>query len=465
MSQVVTRISDMLSIGTNSSRLGYSYESILNEVSCSKIQKHFAKSSLLSMVEWEDYVNSLHNCPLSKIMLENVTSANFHEKARVHRTMLTNYVNQFYYNQMYHHHVQKAVFLNAYSAFQTGLLSELNMIKSNWQDGIRTCESGLFPTELVNESILKSSISKIETLINSDPTLKGYELSIKNSSERIRDYVGLSLTDCVIREDKKLIIRLQVPIVRSSSSAKSAFKIKPIPFIRKSISSAGNSNTESFEICEFKEETLGDISNLRLVPTPNSLGYIQAIQNSKNSPLFQVRGDLVNECLANLLSNNTEYITNNCAMTCTKAQDKSDLPHFRRISSDTWIILEKRSNHDLFVNCNSKPVKMVSSLREAGTLRVTLPCNCQLLHRTKSFNSSQACGSSLKITVIKPHFFNRRDVTSVTQISEDEATTPQSTTLESVEEINIAEMESTTSQSYASEGSSSRSNNMENQTP
>jgi len=113
--------------------------------------------------------------------------------------------------------------------------------------------------------------------------------------------------------------------------------------------------------------------------------------------------------IINLVSkNDTEYITNNCPMNCKTIRDKSDLPHFRRISSDTWVILEKRSNQDIFVRCNSTLTVVSSSLNEAVTLTIKLPFGCQLLDRTKSFNSSHPCESTALVnTVIKPHFFKK----------------------------------------------------------
>ncbi|CAL8086538.1 unnamed protein product [Orchesella dallaii] len=353
--------------------------------SCHQIKSHFSSQIVDDEAMTVYLLKSLMECPLKDI---------------VHRSLNVSYVNQTKYTELLKNffdiyinpryrmggYVKYAASTNILISIHATELFEHFMFAYQWSASMATCNSQRIPDLLVSEEMLKETLLEVQTKAQAE----GLELTIP--IDDLSSYYKLALADCVTGNiGKSYVIRVLVPLTKILANYK-LVNFRSVPYLNKE-------NEDVPLICEhhIKFRSLVIQGNTHMpvaVPKCDDAKNLCQVPPVGDRPFFD-------RCVLDVLFNRSATIIDHCDPTCVKIEE-SLLPFIQRIKSDQFVIVGK-SSAEIAIMCGSdtKPLKVLEVPDHVGSLMVTVPCGCSIVHRTDKYYIEGECGLKLDIVPVK----------------------------------------------------------------
>jgi len=359
------------------------------QIKCDSISPHF-ETHFTSKVQLDSYIQSLQRCQLGQFLQQLSPDTKWLIDKRIYYTMIENFYREFYRHLPSTGSVDWVVTLNSYTALQGILLSNNYMESNRIHNAFASCRENKIPHSFITKAILRKA------LVDMKPKLvesTNFKYMFHEGNNDILSYFRLPLADCTFSDDNELIVRVLIPVRQSDIEYKLVHLIA-YPFLE----STSNVSTKGEEtrICHLRVK-----EKMKLIESSTGLLFqshcepYELCQTSEMSSFAQS-----DACTASIVSHSDEAkIASKCGLKCFPIEN-SMLPIFRKISSDTFIIVGG-SQFKIFLNCNGQPLEMLR-LKDEGALKVVLACDCHVSYRGQIFYPTDPCGSKLEVRHVMP---------------------------------------------------------------
>jgi hypothetical protein len=277
------------------------------------------------------------------------------------------------------------------------LLMHHHMESQRWENAVARCQSQRIPYTLLPKSELMDHLTPLQSRL----LKKGYKLSIP--LEDLASYYKLPIADCTILEGgSTFVTRILIPIQEQTADYE-LVRFKSLPFLR--------AEGEERKLCFVKQ-----MENRAFVVDKRSKAFIES--KCECGELCQIPKQnkdwpfIADPCVSALLSdsgNSSEDIRKHCELECSPflSNRSPSTPIFRTLASDTLVMTGGNENSKVFMQCTKAAATIIHEMIkpvELGSLKIKVPCDCQLVSDGEEiFRSLSPCSTDkITKTVIRP---------------------------------------------------------------
>lgn len=354
---------------------------------CHDIKPHFS-NHIIDEVEMDLYMlEVIMNCPMTDVLHKgvNITRPNRNKYADILQLFVDTYISPKFRIMGYSKY---AIATNTLLGLHTTQLLDYFIDTFQWATAQSTCRTQRVPRIFISTELMLKTLQEVQKRVKE----KGFKLTVP--TQDLSNYYKLKLADCVMTMGKTFIVRMLVPLTKTTVDYQ-LMEIRLAPFLDQ----VGESLKNDQLMCRRRVDEGTFIVDAK-TKAPIAATTCDPAELCRVPP----DGDrkLFNLCTHAALVNDTAILLKHCPLTCMRVEP-SEFPFIRRVSGDQFVIAGS-SSADIAIKCKSmeRPL-IILDPPKYGSLLVSLPCGCLLTHRSAVLDIDHgSCSRKTDITHLVP---------------------------------------------------------------